>query len=281
MVEQHDSRNKNGSEASPRPKWIWVISVSLVLIGLWGFPALWYTQSVASGEQFWFSPRQDVEGYHYVDQPIGEALERQLVADETFNGVFSDVNQQTVLAFMAKRYSESMNEIGLFVHTPDRCWTEGGWKIQPIQPDYIEMEFYGQTLGFERRLFVNGNHYELVYFLGLVGGQTLPYRLDHNLSVAMKYQLRADASTGTSQRLVDQKLWGRVFDAFMSRSPLLGPKQFVRVSTQVEPNDPEEGDQRLQQFLKRWLSRVDYQADLNAWHERQSLTGTPDEISHE
>lgn len=283
MVEQHASRTVRDTSVGSKPQWFWVILVSLVLIGLWGFPPVWYTRSATSGGQFWFSPRQEVEGYQYVDQPIGEAQERQLVADETFNGMFSDDNQQTVLAFMAKRYSESMNEIGLFVHTPDRCWTEGGWKIQSVQPDYLVMELQGETLGFERRLFVSGNRHELVYFMGLVGGQTLPYRLDHNLTVAMKYQLRADsnATTGTSFRLVDQKLWGRVFDAFLSRSPLLGPKQFVRVSTQVAPNDLEEGDRRLQKFLNQWLLRVDYQADLQAWNERRSVSDPPEENGRE
>jgi hypothetical protein len=271
MVDQHHSRNNKASNEMLRPQWFWVVSVSLVLIGLWGFPPVWYTRSAKLGDQYWFSPSQEVEGYRFVDQPIGEALERQLVADETFNGVFTDDAWQPVLAFMAKRYTESMNEIGLFVHTPDRCWTEGGWKIQPIEPDYVEMELAGQPLGFERRLFVNGSRYELVYFLGLVGGQTLPYRLDHNLSVAMKYQLNPELehSSGTSYRLIDQKLWGRVFDAFKSRRPLLGPKQFVRVSTQIEPSYLEEGDQILQKFLQKWLIRKGYKEELAAWSARR------------
>lgn len=270
MVDQHDSRNEKSLCVNPRPQWFWVISVSLVLIGMWGFPPIWYNQSANLDAKYWFSPRQEVEGYQWEDRPIGEVLERRLVAHETFNGVYTDDAQQTVLAFMANRYSESMNEIGLFVHTPDRCWTEGGWNIQPLQPDHIEMELAGQTLGFERRLFVNGARYELVYFIGLVGGQTLPYRLDHNLSVAMKYQLNADldTATGTSHRMIDPKLWGRVFDAFKSRRPLLGPKQFVRVSTPVEPKDAEEGDRRLQQFIRKWLAFKGYQEELTAWRTR-------------
>ena len=99
-----------------------------------------------SRERFWFSSKSEVTGYDFVDHPIGDAMERRLVADETFNGQFLDASDNAILAFIAKRHSESINEIGLFVHTPDRCWTEGGWKIQPIQPDYVEVEVQAEAV---------------------------------------------------------------------------------------------------------------------------------------
>lgn len=246
-----------------------VICVSVLLLGLWGFPGLWYTQVDQEAERYWFSARNEVQGYAFVDQPIGDAMERRLVADETFNGQFLDPSNNAVLAFIAKRHSESINEIGLFVHTPDRCWTEGGWKIQPIQPDYVEVDIQGEKVGFERRLFIAGSRFELVYFTGMVGGQTLPYRLDHNLSVAMKYQFEKDRvnTTGTSRRMVDTKLWGRVWDSFKSRRQLLGPKQFIRVSTTVHPDQLEKGDLRLQSFLDNWLERVDYVKEMESWKD--------------
>ena len=250
-----------------------ILGVSLLLVGLWGFPLLWYTHVDHETERFWFSARDEVTGFDFVDQPIGDAMERRLVADETFNGQFLDASNNAVLAFIAKRHSESINEIGLFVHTPDRCWTEGGWKIQPIQPDYVEVELQGDKIGFERRLFVAGSRFELVYFTGMVGGQTLPYRLDHNLSVAMKYQFdrTKEQTTGTSQRMVDSKLWGRVWDSFKSRRPLLGPKQFIRVSTTVHPEQLEKGDLVLQEFLGKWLERVDYVKEMEAWKNAAPL----------
>jgi len=254
--------------------------ISLLLIGLWGFPNIWYTQVDQSRERFWFSSKGEVTGYDFVNHPIGDAMERRLVADETFNGQFLDTSDNAILAFIAKRHSESINEIGLFVHTPDRCWTEGGWKIQPIQPDYVEVEVQGDKIGFERRLFIAGSRFELVYFTGMVGGQTLPYRLDHNLSVAMKYQFEKERenTTGTSNRMLDSKLWGRVWDSFRSRRPLLGPKQFIRVSTTVQAGQLEKGDDRLKDFLGQWLVRDDYVQEIEAWENaKASEQGDPDD----
>lgn len=257
----------------------WIFGISLLLIGLWGFPNIWYTHVDQSRERFWFSSKSEVTGYDFVDHPIGDAMERRLVADETFNGQFLDASDNAILAFIAKRYSESINEIGLFVHTPDRCWTEGGWKIQPIQPDYVEVEVQGDKIGFERRLFIAGSRSELVYFTGMVGGQTLPYRLDHNLSVAMKYQFEKERenTTGTSNRMVDSKLWASVWDSFKSRRPLLGPKQFIRVSTTVQAGQLEKGDDRLKVFLSQWLVRDDYVQAIEAWESaKASEEGDPD-----
>lgn len=259
-----EKKDKSGNTQNST---FWAIGVSVILLGLWGFPKIWYTHVDRDVDRFWFSAKAEVSGYDFVDQPIGDAMERRLVADETFNGQFIDSSNNAILAFIAKRHSESINEIGLFVHTPDRCWTEGGWKIQPIQPDYVEVEIQGDKIGFERRLFVAGSRFELVYFTGMVGGQTLPYRLDHNLSVAMKYQFEKDRenTTGTANRMVDSKLWGRVWDSFKSRRPLLGPKQFIRISTTVHPDQLEPGDVRLKHFLGEWLERVDYVKEMEIW----------------
>lgn len=257
-----------------------IFGVSLLLILLWVFPNIWYTQVDQSRKQFWFSSKGEVTSYEFVDHPIGDVMERRLAADETFNGQFLDDSNNAILAFIAKRYSESINEIGLFVHTPDRCWTEGGWKIQPIQPDYLEVEVQGDKIGFERRLFIAGSRFELVYFTGMVGGQTLPYRLDHNLSVAMKYQFEKERvkTTGMSNRMFDSKLWGRVWDSFKSRRPLLGPKQFIRVSTTVQAGQLEKGDDRLKDFLGQWLVRDDYVQEIEAWENaKASEEGDPDD----
>ncbi len=233
--------------------------VSMALLFLWGFPLVWYTHTDAHQAKYWLSPLRDIDGWSFEDQSLDEAMERRLVADTSFNGQFTHGNGDSIQAFMAKRSKESVNEIGLFVHTPDRCWTEGGWKIQPIQPDWVRVEVDGIPLVFERRLFTAGGRDELVYFTGMVGGQALPYRLDHNLSVAMKYQrLTSDAATGTGYRFIDTQLWKRVWESFVSRRPLLGPKQFIRLSTSVGLGSLEDGDRRLQAFLKEWLKKTVY-----------------------
>ena len=79
--------------------------------------------------------------------------------------------------------------------------------------------------------------------------------------------------------MVDSKLWGRVWDSFRSRRPLLGPKQFIRISTKVHPDQLEPGDIRLQRFLNEWLERVDYLKEMETWEKTKSTEeeGSDDE----
>jgi hypothetical protein len=106
-----------------------------------------------------------------------------------------------------------------------------------------------------------------------VGGQPVPYRLDHNLSVGMKRALRVAAGQAESGvRAADTRFWGRIWRGFVERNPLLGPKQFIRVSVSSSGEDLAEGDRLLQDFLRRWLEPSDYEAELRAW-----LAGPKDE----
>jgi hypothetical protein len=132
---------------------------------------------------------------------------------------------------------------------------------------------HGVKMTFERRVFVGGGQKELVYFGGLVGGQPLPYRLDHNLSVGMRFastEAVKGKSRGFLSRAVDQRLWGRVWDGFASRRQLLGPKQFIRLSTPLPGGDAGAADQLLRNFLESWLEPVDYESELAAWTARKS-----------
>jgi hypothetical protein len=184
------------------------------------------------------------------------------------NGEFSRASGEVVRVFSAKRYVEKENDIGLFVHTPDRCWTEAGWKIVPVQPDCVEISVQGRKLLFERRLFATASQRELVYFGGLVGGQPLPYRLDHNLSVGMRSALRtAGGRGGSALRASDKRFWQRVWDSFVSRQPLLGPKQFVRLSTPIHGDDLTPGDRLLAEVLGQWLTPSDFQQEMQAWRQ--------------
>src|SRR5215212_6959379 len=179
---------------------LWSLGLVSALIAiLWGFPAVWYTRTDAQLGHFWLSERTNVTGWTFGDIPVSKAAEAILVADRLVSGEFSTSAGKRVRVFSAKRYVESQNEIGLFVHTPDRCWTESGWKMAPVQPEFESLVVHGIPLLFERRVFSSGGQRELVYFAGLVGGQPLPYRFDHNLSVGMKHALHvAKDETGTS-----------------------------------------------------------------------------------
>ena len=69
---------------------------------------------------------------------------------------------------------------------------------------------------------------------------------------------------------MDARLWERVWDGFRSRRPLLGPKQFIRISTPLRGTDLAAADRLLFEFLEQWLEPVDYAAELAAWQARKS-----------
>ncbi|MBI3416393.1 MAG: exosortase-associated EpsI family protein [Verrucomicrobia bacterium] len=243
---------------------------SALILLCWSFPDFWYTQSGRAQDFVWFSENDRLNGWTFRSVPVAESAEKILVADRLINGEFFNEKKEIVRVFSAKRYQENQNEIGLFVHTPDRCWTESGWQIEPAVPDVVALSIHGVPLQIERRIFVYEGHRELVYFCGLVGGQPLPYRLDHNLSVGLKHQLRtAIDKTGTTLRAADSRLWRRVWDSFVSRQPFLGPKQFLRVSSSLAAGSDAEADRRLQEFLPRWLQPADYEQERRAWLAKQ------------
>jgi len=254
--------------------WVGTACLALAVATLWGFPAVWYTGSDHSLQPIWLSERTNLVGWTSAGIAVSESAERLLVADRVVSREFRrNEDGQVVRVFSAKRYSSKPHDIGLFVHTPDRCWTQGGWQFQPITPDSVELIIHGVRMVFERRLFLVGGQRELVYFGGLVGGLPLPYRLDHNLSVGMKYALsksaRESGAMGAGLRAVDEVFWRRVWDAFIARRQILGPKQFIRISTAVGGTDLEAGDRLLSSFLETWLVPEDYQAELEMWQARK------------
>jgi hypothetical protein len=236
----------------------------LTLLALWGFPVLWYTKTGANTQSIWLTEGKEVQGWSFVPIPIGESAEALLVADTIFNGEFRREDGQKIRAFSAKRYKESPNEIGLFVHTPDRCWTYAGWKMERTHPDSREVALHGVRVLFERRIFSVEGQRELVYFGGLVGGQPLPYRLDHNLSVGLRRSLHGlKNESDTALQASDSHFWTRVWDSFANRRRLLGPKQFVRISVPLSGIDAREADALLTGFLLQWLQPVPYAEELS------------------
>lgn len=231
-------------------------AASLLIVLLWAFPKFWYTAQDDSQAVGWFEEKTDLQGWDYVEIPVAESAERVLVADTLFSGEFvNSTNSLKVTAFSARRLSEDMNEIGLFVHTPDRCWTESGWQISPSQPETVTISINDREILFERRIFSFQGVQHLVYFTGLIDGQTLPYRLDHNLSVAMRFQLNQDKSTaGATARSSDSRFWNRIWESFTSRRRITGPKQFLRISTEILGGQPDNEDILLHNFISSWLT---------------------------
>jgi len=165
---------------------------------------------------------------------VSQTAEAVLAADKNVSGEFENDNQAVVRVFSAKRYSERESEFDMFSHTPDRCWTSVGWKLEQATPEFVDLTLHGIRLKLERRIFASGTHRELVYFGALVGGQPLPYRLDPHLSIGLKRGEKSLAGIfGKMLGAIDARFLSWPWKSFVNRRPLNGPKQFIRVSTPV------------------------------------------------
>ena len=243
--------------------------LSLAVLLVWVFPRFWYSKTDPRQRYFWLAEQNQMSAWQYREQPVSQAAEAVLAADWIVNGEFTAEDKPVVRVFSAKRYSEEAGEFDMFSHTPDRCWTSVGWKLEPAAPEFIELELQGITMKLERRIFSNGTRRELVYFGALVGGQPLPYRLDQHLSIGIKRGEKPPAGIfGKMLGAIDARFFSWPWRLFVHRRPLNGPKQFIRVSTPVLRNDAEDADRLLTDFLPQWLVPGDYRQELEQWRRR-------------
>src|SRR4051812_16828909 len=112
-----------------RPRSIVTIAaVTAFLVGgFWAFPSFWYTKT-GPGQFTWLSENTNIVDWSYTPTAVEKSQEAALDADKAVSGEFTK-GSESVQVFGAKRFSDDPNAIGLFVHTPDRCWVESGWKL--------------------------------------------------------------------------------------------------------------------------------------------------------
>src|SRR5216683_4102435 len=145
--------------------------LSLAVLLVWVFPRFWYSKTDPQRGHFWLAEQDQISSWQFRQLPVSQAAEAALAADRIVNGEFAAEGRPVVRVFSAKRYSEEAGEFDMFSHTPDRCWTSVGWKLEPAAPEFIELALPGITMKLERRIFTDGTYRELVYFGALVGGQ--------------------------------------------------------------------------------------------------------------
>jgi hypothetical protein len=257
-------------DANPRRSVLTTTLVlSLAILVLWSFPRFWYTKTDPRQGLFWLAEQPRLAGWSFQDEPVSEAAEAVLAADKIVNGLFGRESGAVVRVFSAKRYSEKASEFDMFSHTPDRCWTSVGWKVEPVSPEFVELKLHGVAVTFERRIFSKGAHRELVYFGALVGGQPLPYRIDQYLDVGVKRGEKPSAGIfGKALGALDARLLIWPWKSFVNRRPLAGPKQLIRVSTPLIGSGAANADALLSEFLPQWLALTDYGQELEAWQRR-------------
>jgi hypothetical protein len=250
----------------PKGSCVSTVLLCLAVLSVWSFPCFWYSRTDSLQGYFWLAEQNQMTDWHYHELPVSQAAEAVLAADKIVNGQFEHDGRAVVRVFSAKRYSEQESEFDMFSHTPDRCWTSVGWKLESATPEFVELTLHGIPLKLERRIFATGTHRELVYFGALVGGQPLPYRLDPHLRIAIKRGEKPPASIfGKMRGAIDAHFFSWPWTSFVHRRPLTGPKQFIRVSTPVFGTDARDADKLLTDFLPHWLVPVDYRQELRQW----------------
>lgn len=240
---------------------LFAIFFALAIAALWAFPRFWYTRQADADKFLWLRQSTNVSNWKFEPQPVDKSAEAILVADRLASGEFRN-GKAVVRVFGADRFTARQNDIGLFTHTPDRCWVQAGWKIEPAAPDSVELDVQGAKILVERRIYQSKGHRELVYFWGMSSGQTLPFRLDHNMNTAVHQSATSGSdSRAAASRATDKKFWGRVWDSFASRRPFAGPKQFFRISTPVFGADTAAQEKLLADFVNQWLQPADFAAE--------------------
>lgn len=256
------------------------VVVAALVAFLWAFPSLWNQNRPIGSDFVWFGENPSVDQWTYHEIPVAQSAEAVLAADRIANGSFEKSDGSRVSVYSAKRYGKKDNEIGLFSHTPDRCWTIAGWQLEPVAQDCENLTIHGLPIMFERRIFNFNEHRELVYFTALVGGKPLPYRIDQYFAAARKKtKATQDDTSSTWLRLAYGRLWGWAWESMKNRTPLFGPQQFVRVSTPVEAGDVAAADQRLKTLLPQWMVLTNFNAE--AAYSKQKVANSKAEIGKE
>lgn len=247
-----------------------VLVLSGVLLVLWQFPGPWYAGKADGTQYLWFGLNEEIPGWEYKEISVGDAAEAILVADRMDNGEFHQEGGTLVRVFSAKRFEEKENSVGLFSHTPDRCWTNTGMVIQSEAPFFRKIEIHGIEMVLERRVFSMGSQRELVYFGALVGGSALPYRMDQYLGSGLRRESGSGGDKGGSiDRLVNTRVWSWALESFLKRARLAGPQQLIRISTPIR-GPIESADERLLGFFEQWLRVVPYEEERKLFELQQA-----------
>lgn len=238
---------------------LWAGLLGALVVACWAFPRWWYVGTAGDAPRLWLIERTNVPGWTFKAESVSESEERQLAADELFAGRYDRPSGERVSLFTARRLDENPNLLGLFVHTPDFCWAQAGWRLDAgLRQDVVRLVLHGIPLEAERRVFFDpANRGELVYFFGLIGGQPLGYRLDHNLAIARRSAVtRGGVRGGSVLAGTDNLFWRRIWQGFVERRALLGPKQFVRVSVPLQPGREAAAEALIREALETLLAPV-------------------------
>ena len=195
-----------------------------------------------------FHPKRELTGLAFKSEPVDAEAQETLATTNLINGIFSNSDHR-YYAFAADWLAKDAQQMSVVQHTPDICWIGAGFELADLgQPTSIPVEFQGQTVPFECRVFKvpKSDHFEMVFWCTLVSGQIL--------EEGSRFVSRpAEGSSGQRQdanaRLRAANQFFRTVSARMRGD---GSKQFVRFSAPVT-KDWKASAESLTQFAQKWL----------------------------
>ena len=202
-------------------------------------------------------PPENYNGSKYFELPLDQAVERTLQADFTNNGLYL-LDSGRELKFFRSVDVKPTNfvlDYEIIKHTPDICWINAGWTR--LQTDMAEwkLELNDKEILFHRRMYLQGNHAELCYFVFLVEGNN-HRNWDHAL-------FEQQPKLNTVKNFFNKLKW-TVFELRTALGEVI-PKaqhtmsnaQLLRVSTDAN-NNVIEADKTIQKFLRDYFKQIDY-----------------------
>lgn len=219
---------------------------SLTLIVVLILPSLWYNNKYPVGNKVDLNMFQrDIKGWTFKSVDIEDAIEKLIKSDKIVNGMYTNYEKHMEInLFVTEKISNDLNDFPecILSHTPDRCWPSVGWKVEEAVPNLTVIEFEDHSIIFERRIFSYNGIRQLVYFTGLLNGQQLPFRLNHNYK-----NYRNDI-----YKIFNEDVMQRLTQTFKSRLTLKGKKNFIRFSTEINYG-LKQTERDFSDFISSWF----------------------------
>ena len=198
-----------------------------------------------------FKAADQISGYEFKTQPIGEEAVQTLATTNLLNGEFRDGGGDRFTVFMGTWDAAKSKELAVVAHTPDICWVgAGAVPVSVGQPDLVELDLGLVKVPFAVRVFQmspTSKQLELTVWCTLISGQVFAendrFELDGSSKASSESRRAASGRRLAKMQLVR---------AIRERVPGDGSKQFIRFSTSLE-GDWKPTLERVERFAQRWL----------------------------
>lgn len=198
-----------------------------------------------------FKAADQIPGYEFKPQPVGEEAVQILATTNLLNGEFRNGGGDRFTVFMGTWDAARSKELAVVGHTPDICWVgAGAVPVSVGQSDQVELDLGPAKVPFAVRVFQMSptrKQLELTVWCTLISGQVFAEN-DRFEAVGSSNTSVESRKTAAGRRLAKMQ----VVRAIRERVPGDGSKQFVRFSTSLD-GDWKPALERVERFAQRWL----------------------------